>query len=120
MDRDLRVVHTEEELSEFDSIIAGLRRQLDERNRMKAMFRSAGWKSVEQELLSELNHATRALVGDTLREMPAVAFVRGQMRALEFLLSYPERIEQEQELLKAQIQDLEADRDGTDLMETEE
>ena len=111
LDRDLRVVDTEAEIREFENELAKNRRRLDELNRVTAMFRSAGWKTVEEDLLGLLNYATRQLIGDSLREMPAIAFVRGQMRAYEYLLDMPGRMKQDQEAIREDLKQQEETED---------
>lgn len=84
--RSLRSVSVESQ-REYEQQLAQLTEQVNICNRLAGMFNSAGWRSLREDLELQLNHAMRQLTSDSLNTMEAVAFVRGQIRALEYLLA---------------------------------
>lgn len=83
--RSLRAVSPEGQQA-YERQIEGLQREIDMLNREAGMFNSAGWKSVRAELEDQLGIAVQALRDDRINTMEAISFVRGQMRAFEYLL----------------------------------
>lgn len=83
--RSLRSVSPESR-EMYERQIEALQREIDLLNREAGMFNSAGWKSVRGELEDQLGIANQALRDDRINTMEGIAFVRGQMRAFEYLL----------------------------------
>ena len=103
--RHLDVVADEEDEKELESVNSKMEEELGRLNREIAMFRSAGWRGIRDQLNSELSLAVMALAGDKLNTMEAVAFVRGQIRALQFLLSlHDEKVQRRDYILQLQQQ----------------
>lgn len=103
--RNLAVVEDEyeEELElEQDRIQA----RIDRLNREIPLFRSEGWKGIRAEFDAQIASAVDALTGDRLNSMEAIAFVRGQLRTLQWLLAMPEAKKTERDMWQGYIKEL--------------
>ena len=103
--RSLRAV-SPEGVAVWEQEVARLQHEVDAYNRQAAMFNSQGWKSLRPEIEEQLLLADQALRDDKVNTMTAVAFVRGQRRAFEFLLGLEQMIHLRRQHAQAQLQSL--------------
>lgn len=116
--RSLRTV-TDAAREEYEAEKAALQRAIDSTNRRLAMHRSQGWKDTALELQAQLGHAIDALASDELNTLEAVVYVRGQIRAFQYLLGLEQRVLSRREAAQLELQALrsaggeEVEQDGS-------
>lgn len=89
-DRSLQVEADLEYEAEVEELKNSLQHTIDKLNRQISTLNSAGWRDIQEELIAQYEYASNKLRGDDLNTMEAIAHVRGQMRAFEFLIALPQ------------------------------
>lgn len=85
--RHLAPAPDEYDEADIQAQITQVDRELRELGKVIGMYNSDGWKHVQGMLVGDMQQAIGLLAGDKITTMEGVAFIRGQIRQLERLIS---------------------------------